>query len=115
MAKFQLNEGEEVVREEKAGWLKSKIQLFQGKLVLTNNRLVFCTLPRWAYGFGPIGLLLAKPTKVGVELGLGEIETAEQGSWAKSKEILSVKGGGKEHRFITATYEDWINALKPQA
>jgi len=112
MAKFELGDGETVVREEKAGWLKSKIQLHQGKLLLTESRFVFCMLPRWAYGFGPLGLLFAKPTKVAVELDRKSIESAEQGSWAKSKDILSVKSGGKEYRFTTATYQEWLDELQ---
>ncbi len=108
MTKFELNPGEEIVREEKASYFKSRLNLKAGKLVLTNHRVVFCARPRWAYGFGLIGMLIAKPNRVDVELATPTITAKRE----DEKGFLALASASGEYKFaVSSGAADWLNAL----
>src|SRR5687767_11686081 len=99
MAKFTLQDGETIAREEKVMWRKGKVQAFGGRLVLTNRRLVFAQTG--IAGLGLIGLLFNKDGTVRVEVPLPELAAAERGSFGRAKQVLDVKTrDGQTHSFM---------------
>ena len=110
MSKFELHPGEQILREERASYFKSRLNLRAGKLVVTSQRVVFCARPRWAYGFGVIGMLLAKPNRVDIELPSPNITDGRE----DEKGFLALAMADREFRFAVASpCSDWLAVISP--
>ena len=80
--------------------------------MVTSHRVVFCARPRWAAGFGVIGMLIAKPNRVDVELNRHNIT----GSREDEKGMLSVASADGEFRFGVSAPSAWLAVIgQPQA
>ncbi len=115
MAKFVLEDGESVVRDDKGMWLKSKFQGFGARLCLTDRRLVIAQQGIPALGL--IGMLFNKQGTVRVELTKADLAGIEQGSHGRAKNVLEISTkGGKDYRFIPGMpFEDWKSTLEQWA
>lgn len=110
--KLELAEGGQIIRDENAMYLKSKINAQSGRLVLTDRRLVF--LKNRANMFGLIGaLFLSKGGKVLFDIPLDEVHEWSQSKHGRNDKVIALStGDGSQLRFITAKpYQEWDGAL----
>jgi len=93
---FTLSAGEQIVFETNWGsWLKSTIQVTAGRVVLTNQRLVFCDTGYTGYGIIYIIIQFVTPaTRLVWEVPLGDIASvSRQRHGLASKYVVSCSGG----------------------
>ncbi len=102
-----LQEGEQLIREEKAMILHSKLRGFGGRLALTDRRLVF--VRNRAHMFGLLGMLMKG--KVAFDQPRAALQVT-RGSHGRAKEVLAVRGNDAEVKFVLQTpYAEWEQAL----
>jgi hypothetical protein len=113
--KDQLQE-EGIIKEEKIGYLKSKVNLLQGNLYLTPKRIVLDAHKTGVGGFGLLGAILKKKVEeksFGFNLELGEIKHIAQGKHGVQKNVLEITGSNDEtYRIIVKDYQEWEDQLK---
>ncbi len=107
-----LQPGETILKEESAIYLKSKINIQPGWLVLTNKRLVF--IKSWNYLFGLIGLLF-KSLRGGklFDIPLKEIHTYSNEKYGLNKKVLGLETEKEGHiKFaLSSQYRGWEQYL----
>lgn len=109
-----LQEGEQIIREERAAMLESKWRAYFGRLALTDRRLIFVrdrTVTFAALGVfgGLLGMLMKGKTAFDQPRGALAVS---RGSLGRNKEVLAVKAPDAEVRFILQTpYSEWEQAL----
>jgi hypothetical protein len=108
-----LKEG--IEKEEKVGYLKSKINMLQGVLYMTSNRLVLDAHKTGVGGFGILGFLLKKQVEkknFGFNLKFGDIERITQGKHGATKNVLEITNKQDEtYRIIVKNYQEWESEL----
>lgn len=106
---------EEILKEEKIGYLKSKLNLMQGTLYLTTNRLVLDAHKAGVGGFGILGSLLKKNVEkksFGFNLEFKDIKNVAQGKHGVQKNILEITDNQNEtFRIMVKDYQEWENEL----
>ncbi|WP_024772086.1 hypothetical protein [Aquimarina macrocephali] len=106
---------EGIQKEEKVGYLKSKLNLMQGTLYLTPNRLVLDAHKTGVSGLGILGALLKRQVEkksFGFNLEFKDIEKITQGKHGVTKNVLEVTDKQNEtYRIIVKNYEEWENEL----
>ncbi len=115
MAKFELQDGESVIRDDKGMWLKSKLRGFGARLCLTDRRLVIARTGIPALGL--IGMLFNKQGTVSVELSKAEVTGVEPSSHGRAKNVLEfTTKDGTAYKFIAGTpFEEWKSAIEQWA
>lgn len=111
-----------ILKEEKAQYLKSKVNLLQGHIYLTPSHLIVEAhkANMLATSFGLIGALLfrkAKPTgkNEGFELELKNIATIQESKHGLTKGLLEViDNTGKSHRMFVKDWRSWEEAINKQ-
>lgn len=113
MDKQTLNQ-EGILKEEKVGYLKSKMNLLQGHLYLTSKRLVL-EAHKTTVGGGILGAILKKKVEkkdYGFNLEFKDIKNFEQGKQGLNKNILEVNTSqGETYRIVVKKYNDWQEEL----
>ncbi len=107
--KFKLESGEQIIKQETAIYIKGKIRGYPGKLVLTNNRLVFQKTMNFMFGL--LGMLISSIRgRVLIDLPLSSIAGVERTKFGLNKNVLLLKAKtGEEHKItISKTIEEWI-------
>lgn len=108
---------EGILKEEKIGYLLSKLNMHQGNLYLTSQHLVMDTQKPKANLFGLIGALLAKPrandTRV-FEMDLKNITKIEQGKHGLAKVLEVTTNENNTYRIIVKNYDEWEVAILQQ-
>ncbi len=108
-------QSEGIIKEEKIGYLKSKVNLMQGNLYLTPKRLVLDAHKTGVGGFGIIGAILKKKVEeksFGFNLELSEIKTITQGKHGVQKNVLEITDSNDEtYRVIVKDYAEWEQQL----
>ena len=107
---------EGIIKEEKIGYLKSKMNLLQGNLYLTPKRLVLDAHKTGVGGFGLLGAILKKKVEeksFGFNLELSEIKQVAQGKHGVQKNVLEITDSNDEtYRIIVKNYQEWEDQLK---
>ncbi len=104
----ELGEGEVVIRESNAALQTSFILAQNGKLVLTNKRLVFLPIRFFAfYKVTPVIINLADIEVV--EKRMGDTTNLLAGSLRKR---LSIPCKGEEHIFLVRKLDEWIQKIQ---
>ncbi|TMU50367.1 hypothetical protein [Flagellimonas algicola] len=108
-------EKEEILKEEKIGFLKSKLNLMQGILYLTPNRLVLDAHKTGVGGFGILGALLKRKVEkksFGFSLDFKDIKKIAQGKHGVQKNVLEITDNqNKTFRIMVKNYQEWENEL----
>jgi len=106
---------EGILKEEKVGYLKSKMNLMQGTLYLTPNRLVLDAHKTGVGGFGMLGALLKKQVEnksFGFNLEFKDIKQIAQGKHGLQKNVLEITDKHNEtYRIMVKNYEEWESEL----
>lgn len=107
------NEG--IIKEEDVGFLKSKLNLLQGTLYLTPNRIALDAHKQGAGGFGLLGSALKKKVEkksFGFNIEFGNILKVEQGKHGAEKNVLEITdNNGEMFKVIVKNYQEWQSAL----
>ncbi|MBC2845426.1 GRAM domain-containing protein [Winogradskyella flava] len=107
--------GEEILKKEKIGYLKSKLNLLRGTLYLTPNRLILNAHKTGVSGFGILGIFLKRQVEkknFGFNLEFNDIRKISQGKHGVQKNILEITTKQNEiFRIIVKKYEDWESDL----
>lgn len=118
---FDLHPDEEPIRIEHGAFVKGKVNAQLGRLVLTNQRLVFFKHPNPILGtmFGAIGALIAASSKrfkakVAVEIPLTAIERWENEKQGLNKKAIRVhqKDGESVKFTFSKAYDQWDADLR---
>lgn len=109
-------QSEGIIKEEKIGYLKSKMNLMQGNLYLTPKRLVLDAHKTGVGGFGLLGAILKKKVEeksFGFNLELSEIKDIAQGKHGVQKNVLEITDSQDEtYRIVVKDYQEWYDQLK---
>jgi hypothetical protein len=110
---FDLTPGEQVIKDEMGMFIKSKLHVQPGQLVLTNKRFVF--VKNMNFMFGLIGLLF-KTLRGGVihDIPLENIKSHAQDKFGVNTKVMKLTlSDGQELRFVlNSPYEEWASLLK---
>ncbi|WP_375562817.1 hypothetical protein ACE193_09910 [Bernardetia sp. OM2101] len=100
-----------VLKQEKVGYLKSKISLLQGTLYLTEEKLVLQAHKAGVGGGGILGFFLKKKVEeknYGFNLEFSKIKSIQQGKQGLQKNILEVTDIADEtYRIVVKNYSEW--------
>ena len=106
---------EGILREEKVGYLKSKMNLMQGTLYLTPNRLVLRAHKTGVGGLGVLGALLKRQVEkkiFGFNLEFKDLKKITQGKHGVQKNVLEITDKQDEtFRIIVKNYDEWESDL----
>ncbi|WP_282042936.1 GRAM domain-containing protein [Winogradskyella flava] len=106
---------EEILKKEKIGYLKSKLNLLNGTLYLTPNRLILNAHKTGVSGLGILGIFLKRQVEkknFGFNLEFSKIKEISQGKHGSQKNVLEVTTRQNEiFRIIVKRYEDWESDL----
>lgn len=116
---FDLNPGESVIRQEAGVLMLGGLKNRMGRIVLTNQRLVFVKKnPFLAMMFGLLGVLIEhfieKHMKtMALDLPLSHILRFEHGSFGLNKKVILFHSkDGQVHKIgTTKSYEEWEEEL----
>lgn len=102
---------ESFIKEEKVGYLKSKFAMLNGKLYITNERLILIS-NKTTVGGGLLGLFLKKKIeqkKYGFNILLSEIASIIQGRHGLQKNVLEINdsNNNNQYRILVKNYSDW--------
>ena len=107
---------EKVLKEELVGYLKSKMNMLQGILVLSDKRLVLDAHRAGVGGLGVIGAIakhVVEKKSFGFNLEFSQIKEISQGKHGFQKNVLQVKDNeDNEYRIIVKKYPEWEEAIK---
>ena len=113
--RFSLQPGESVVMEEKAMIRSGKISAFAGKLILTNQRLVFAQKPNPFHGIlGGLGGWLAGKSQnlLPIDTPLSDITGVERTKFGRSNALL-IRTSSQEHQLLVSkTIDQWVQAIE---
>ncbi len=105
---------EKILKEEKIGYLKSKLNLMQGTLYLTPTKLILEANKTGVSGLGLLGNLLKKRVEkknIIFSLEFNAIKNVRQGKHGLQKNVL-ILTGDIDYKVIVKDYEEWQNELK---
>lgn len=111
MAKFQLEPGEQQLKEGSVPYLKSRFQYVAGLAYLTDRRFVH-TNNLMARGLGGlVAAALVKP-RIDLEVPLDSIALISRSQHGRKNESVLVIStvDGQEHRMV-ADFDEWFPAL----
>jgi len=112
---YEIPSEEKILKKEKIGYLKSKINLMKGTLYLTPNRLVLNTHKTGVNGFGILGIFLKRQVEkknFGFNLEFNEIKKISKAKHGAQKNVLELTTKQNEiFRIIVEKYEDWETDL----
>lgn len=112
MSLKDLQQGETILKEENAIYLKGKINVQPGWLTLTNKRLVF--IKSGNYFFGLIGMLF-KSLRGGklFNIPLNEIQGYSNEKYGLNKKVLGLDTAQQGHiKFaLSSQYQNWEQYL----
>ena len=115
MKKEELTQ-EGIQKEENIGYLKSALNMQQGKLTLTPKRLHLEAHKTTVGGGGLLGAFLKKKVEAEQEifnLEFNNIASVEQGKHGVQKNVLEITDKqNNKHRIIVKDYPEWEAALK---
>lgn len=107
---------EKVIKEEKVGYLKSKVNMLQGVIRLTEDDFQLQANKTGVGGFGLLGSLLKRKVEsknYGFSVPLAEIQDVKQGKHGVNNNVLEVLlKNGELHRILVKNYQEWADALK---
>lgn len=107
---------EGILKQEKIGYLKSKLNLQQGMLYLTPNRLVLEAHATGVSGFGLIGALLKRKVESkinGFDLTWSQIKGISRGNHGANKNVLEVTAAsGETYRILVGELDAWEAEIK---
>ena len=100
---------------EKVGYLKSKFEVLNGKLYLTEDRLVLIS-NKTTLGGGLLGSILKRQVekkKYGFDMPLAQISAVERGKHGVNKNVLEINDKNRDqYRILVKDYVFWENAIK---
>jgi len=106
----------EIIKQERIGYLKSKLNLMQGELILTPHELILKAHKTGVGGFGILGAILKHQVEKkdqGVTIPLNEIKAITQGKHGVQKNILEVTDSkDQQYRIMVKSYTDWEKEIK---
>ena len=112
--KEQLTE-EGILKEEQVGYLQSKLNLMQGTLYLTPQRLILDAHKTGVSGLGILGAILKRKVEkksFGFNLDLKDVKKITQGKHGAQKNVLEITNSLDEtFRIVVKDYADWENNL----
>lgn len=107
-----------VIKEEKVGYLQSKINMMQGNLYLTPTKLILEAHKTGVSGLGILGSLLKRKVEsktYGFDLDLKQIKKVTQGKQGLQKNVLEITSNQDEtYRIIVKDYTNWESSLTEQ-
>ncbi len=110
------NQAQEILKKESVGYLKSKINLQQGSLIMTPDKIKLEAHKTGVGGGGLFGALLKSKVEKSnniFELGYKDIQSVAQGKHGVSKNVLEITDKQNvTHRMIVKNFEEWETALK---
>ncbi|HYG52698.1 MAG TPA: hypothetical protein VD905_17430 [Flavobacteriales bacterium] len=105
----------DILKEENVGYLKSKMNLLQGKLSITANHLVLTAHKTTVNLFGVIGALLKSRVEKEFQvfkLSLKDIQKIENGKHGMNKGVLEITDNKNQtYRILVKNYADWENTI----
>jgi len=111
--KFELQQDENLIKEEAAIYVKSKIIVQMGRMYLTTKRLVFI---KNANPFFGLIRLLFKSLRGNIlfDIPLKDITHYEKSKYGLNKRVLKLKlQDGQEPKFILSSkYKEWDQTFK---
>ena len=109
MAKFELQPNEQVLVQEKAMFLKSKINGQGGRLTLTNQRLTF---ERNNPYFGLIGIMLGLRS-LSIEIPLASVGELSRSKHGRATNVLACDTAehGQLRFILTSDFDTWVEAI----
>ncbi|MGV6861428.1 MAG: hypothetical protein ACWA41_06635 [Putridiphycobacter sp.] len=111
-----MSQSEKIVKQEKIGYLKSKLNLMQGVLTLTPNRLILEAHKTGVGGRGLLDTFLRKQVEkknYGFALERSQIKAVNQGKHGVQKNVLEITNPENEtFRIIVQDYQEWEDLLK---
>lgn len=107
---------EKIIKQEKVGYLKSKMMLLPGVLTLTETHLRLETHKTGVSGFGIIGAIIKRKVEsqtFGFNVSLSDVTSIFQGKHGVNKNILEIILIDKiEYRILVDDYTKWSLLLK---
>lgn len=104
-----------IIKEEKIGYLKTKVMLMQGTLQLWDNRLKLEAHKTGISGFGILGSILKRKVEskiVGFDISLSEITSITQGKHGANKNVLVIEiNKQEEYKVLVKDYYEWAQLL----
>ena len=112
---MKLEAGEQVLLQDKsARYIKGKLSIYPGTLVLTNQRLAFEQRSSIALAFGLLGMLILAPLlpgKVVVNLPPAKLAGFSRGKYGRNENVVAIATReGEEYRFL-AQFDRWASVL----
>ena len=105
-----------VLKQESVGYLKSKINMQQGELILSSQKITLTAHKTGVGGFGLLGALLkSKVEKVNsvFDLEFKNISAINQGKHGLQKNVLEITDKQDlTYRMIVKDYEEWEQAIR---
>ena len=113
--RFSLQAGESVVMEEKAMIRSGRISAHAGKLILTNQRLVFAKNANPFHSLlGGLGGWLAGRSQdlLPLDTPLSDITAVERTRFGRNDKVLLVRTSSQQHQvMVSKTIDEWIRAI----
>lgn len=107
---------EKIIKEEKIGYLKTKIMLMQGTLQLTDKKLKLEAHKTGVSGFGILSAILKRKVEsktFGFNVSLSEITSITQGKHGGIKNVLAIEiNNQEEYRILVKDYSEWALLLE---
>ncbi len=111
----ELLEKEGIEKEEKVGYLKSSMNLLQGTLYLTPNRILLNAHKTGVGGFGILGSILKRKvesTNYGFDLTFEEIKAINRGKHGIQKNVLEITSNDDiTYRIMVKNFDEWSDAI----
>ena len=106
---------EKIIKEERVGYLKSKMMLMQGVLQLSEGRIKLEAHKTGVSGFGILGAIIKRKVEsqeFGFNVPLSDITAVTQGKHGVNKNVLVIQLIEKiEYRILVNDYTEWALLL----
>ena len=104
-----------IIKEERVGYLESKMMLMQGVLQLSEGRIKLEAHKTGVSGFGIIGAIIKRKVEsqeFGFNVPLSDITAVTQGKHGVNKNVLVIQLIEKiEYRILVNDYTEWALLL----
>ncbi|HET6951243.1 MAG TPA: hypothetical protein VFI47_12755 [Acidimicrobiales bacterium] len=110
MAKFELQPGEQLLKQNAVRYQRSRRRFVPGPCYLTDRRFVHTDATRSMAVGGLVGALLMK-AKVDADIPLAAITGISRGRFGRKQEIITLETGPEGHNFV-APFEEWLAAFR---
>lgn len=107
-------QAEGIIKEEKVGYLKTKINLMQGTLYLTHKRVVLDAHKTGVGGMGLLGAFLKKKVEeksFGFNLEFNQLGKIEQGTHGRNPVLEITDNNNNTYRIMVKDFSEWENAI----